>query len=74
MTRLAFMLVIGELLSRFQTDKTICKGLRQGFAPGFAVPERFVADFEQLTYTAFRSAHDGSVNFRKAKSTPFARS
>ncbi|MGB2931132.1 MAG: alpha/beta fold hydrolase [Methyloceanibacter sp.] len=69
-TRLAFMPVVGELLSRFQTDKAVAKALRQGFAPGIPVPEKFVADFQQLTYTAFRSAHDGSTTYRKAKSIP----
>ena len=69
-TRLAFTPVVGELLSRFQTDKAVAQALRQGFAPGFPVPEKFVADFQQLTYTAFRSAHDGSAAYRKAKSIP----
>lgn len=66
-TKLAFTPVIGELISRFTFDATIRKMLQQGFAPGFPVPEKFVADFKQLTYTAFRSAHDGSVEYRKAK-------
>jgi pimeloyl-ACP methyl ester carboxylesterase len=35
---------------------------------GIPHPEKFVEDFKQLTYTAFRSAHDGSVEFRTAKS------
>ena len=70
LTRLAFMPVIGELLSRFETDSVIRKSLAQGFAPGFAVPEQFVADFKQLTYTAFRSAHDASVTFRIELKTP----
>jgi len=68
-TRLAFMPVVGELLSRFETDAAIRRSLRQGFAPGFPVPEKFVADFKQLTYTAFRSAHDASTAYRQAKST-----
>jgi pimeloyl-ACP methyl ester carboxylesterase len=70
LTRLAFTPVIGELLSRFETDSVIRKNLAQGFAPGFPVPEQFVADFKQLTYTAFRSAHDASVTFRTERQTP----
>jgi pimeloyl-ACP methyl ester carboxylesterase len=66
-TRLAFMPLIGELLSRLETQHTVRRALAQGFAPGFAVPEKFVADFEQLTYTAFRSAHEESVAFRERK-------
>ena len=60
--------MIGELISRFTSDASTRRMLGQGFAPGFPVPEKFVADFKQLTYTAFRSTHDGSVEYRTAKS------
>jgi pimeloyl-ACP methyl ester carboxylesterase len=59
--------VIGELLSHVLTDKAIRNGLAQGFAPGFPVPERFVADARQLTYTAFKHAHDDSVAYQAAE-------
>jgi pimeloyl-ACP methyl ester carboxylesterase len=59
--------ILGELLSHFTSDRAIRRGLAQGFAPGFAVPEKFVADFKQLTYTAFRTAHEESIAYRKAK-------
>jgi pimeloyl-ACP methyl ester carboxylesterase len=61
--------VLGELLSDFTTDDAIRHGLAQGFAPGFPVPEKFVADLKQLTYTAFRSAHEDSIAYRTAKPT-----
>ena len=63
---------LGELLSHFRSDAAIRRGLAQGFAPNFPVPERFVADLKQLTYEAFRTAHDESVAFRKAKA-PYER-
>jgi pimeloyl-ACP methyl ester carboxylesterase len=69
MTDAAMTPVLGELLSHFETDETIRHGLAQGFAPGFPVPERFVADLKQLTYTAFRSAHEDSIAYRTAKPT-----
>jgi pimeloyl-ACP methyl ester carboxylesterase len=59
--------VIGELLSHFHSDRAVRRGLAQGFAPGFPVPEKFVADIRQLTYTAFREAHDGSIAYRRSK-------
>lgn len=59
--------LLGEFLSRFRSDRAIRRGLAQGFAPGFAVPEKFVADLKQLTYTAFRTAHDESIAYRKSK-------
>jgi pimeloyl-ACP methyl ester carboxylesterase len=66
-TQAYFTPVVGEMLSHLMTDKAIRRGLAQGFAPGFPVPERFVADMRQLTYTAFRSAHDNSVAYQAAK-------
>jgi pimeloyl-ACP methyl ester carboxylesterase len=56
--------VIGEVLNRLRTDDAIREGLAQGFAPGFEVPDRFVADVWQLTYTAFKSATDESHAFQ----------
>jgi pimeloyl-ACP methyl ester carboxylesterase len=69
MTDAAMTPVVGELLSHFETDEAIRRGLAQGFAPGFPVPEKFVADLRQLTYTAFRSAHEESIAYRTAKPT-----
>jgi pimeloyl-ACP methyl ester carboxylesterase len=63
---------LGELLAHFETDAMLRRGLAQGFAPGFVVPEKFVADVRQLTYTAFRSAHDQSEAYRTAKA-PYER-
>ena len=63
---------LGELLSHFRSDAAIRRGLAQGFAPNFPVPEKFVADLKQLTYEAFRTAHDESIAFRKAKA-PYER-
>ena len=53
-----------EMLSHFQSDAAIRRGLSQGFAPNFTIPERFVADFRQLTYCAFRKAHNESIAYR----------
>jgi pimeloyl-ACP methyl ester carboxylesterase len=69
MTDAAMTPVLGELLSHFETNEAIRRGLAQGFAPGFPVPEKFAADLEQLTYTAFRSAHEESIAYRAAKPT-----
>lgn len=63
---------LGELLSHFRSDRVIRRGLAQGFAPGFPIPEKFVADFKQLTYTAFRRAHEESIAYRKSKA-PYER-
>ena len=59
--------VLGEFLSRLVTDRSIRKGLAQGFAPGFPIRSKFVSDLEQLTYQAFRSAHEDSIRYRTQK-------
>jgi pimeloyl-ACP methyl ester carboxylesterase len=66
-TRFALIPVLGELMSRFMTDATIRKMLAQGFAPGFKVPDELVADVKQLTYTAFRTAHNDAMAYERAK-------
>ena len=67
MTDAYFEPPLGELLAHFESDKAIRRGLAQGFAPGFPVPDSFVADIRQLTYTAFRHAHEESIAYRSAK-------
>jgi pimeloyl-ACP methyl ester carboxylesterase len=62
-TRLALTPVIGQLVMRLNTNASIRKQMEQVFTPGFPVPEQFVADFRQLTYTAFRDSHDDNVQF-----------
>jgi pimeloyl-ACP methyl ester carboxylesterase len=72
MTRLYMQPVVGELLSRFETDRALRRELEQGFAPGFAVPDAFVGDLKQVTYTAARSAHEASIAYRQGKA-PYER-
>lgn len=72
MTKIYLMPIIGEVLSHFQNDKAIRRGLAQGFAPNFVIPEKFVADIRQLTYSAFRSAHTESIAYRTTRA-PYKR-
>jgi pimeloyl-ACP methyl ester carboxylesterase len=67
-----FTPVIGEALSHLQSDRVVRQGLQQGFAASFPVPQKFVEDFRQLTYTAAREAHDDSESFR-ANNPPYRR-
>ncbi len=69
-TRLYMVPVIGPLLSRLVTHPARRRALAQGFAPGFAVPERFVADLAQLPYPAAVAAHNASVTYRTAQTIP----
>jgi pimeloyl-ACP methyl ester carboxylesterase len=72
MTKIYLMPVVGEMLSHFKSDEAIRRGLAQGFAPNFLIPKRFVTDLRQLTYRAFRTAHDQSIAYRTAR-PPFER-
>lgn len=69
-TRLALSPVIGQALWRLRTNPMLRQALAQGFAPGFPVPEKFVADLWQLTYTAFHNAHHDSIAFVTEMGTP----
>lgn len=69
-TRAAFTPLIGQALWPLRTDNVLRRGLAQGFAPGFPVPEAFIADFRRLTYTAFRKAHENSVAYVSRQHAP----
>lgn len=56
--------LIGPVLSHFDTPRLARRGLGQGFAPGFSVPDKFVADFLQIPYPAAVTAHGASIDYR----------
>jgi pimeloyl-ACP methyl ester carboxylesterase len=55
---LPFKPVIGEALWRIKPDFSIRNGLKVAFAPGFPVPDAFVADVKRLTYSAYTGSHE----------------
>ncbi len=50
---LTFIPVVGEGLWRVTPDFAIKDGLGVAFAPGYDVPDRFVADFRRTTYDSY---------------------
>jgi len=69
-TRLALSPLIGQGLWRLRNDTVLRQALSQGFAPGFPVPQKFVADLWQLTYTVFHQAHDDSIAYVTEEGSP----
>jgi pimeloyl-ACP methyl ester carboxylesterase len=53
---LTLLPVVGQALWRVTPDFAIREGLGAAFAPGFDVPDRFVADFRRMTYTSYRES------------------
>ncbi len=59
LAKLVFVPVIGDALWRIKPDFVTRKGLEVAFAPGFQVPDAFVENVNEMTYTAYnRSAQD----------------
>ena len=56
---LPFKPVIGQTLWRIKPDFSIRDGLEIAFAPGFPVPDAFVEDVKQMTYSSYAGSHDG---------------
>lgn len=64
---LMFQPLIGEALWRLAPDASIEDGLSVGFAPGYDVPDQFVADFRRLTYTAYDESAEGESAYTDAE-------
>ena len=47
--------VIGQALWQVTPDFAVREGLEVAFAPGFDMPERFVDEFNRMTYTSYDS-------------------
>jgi pimeloyl-ACP methyl ester carboxylesterase len=60
---LAFQPVIGEALWTIKPDFAVRDGLEVAFAPGFDVPDEYVADVKRLTYTAYDDSPSGVDDF-----------
>jgi pimeloyl-ACP methyl ester carboxylesterase len=65
--KLSYQPVIGPLGFRLSTDSVIRNGLEDAFAPGFEVPESFIEDFRDLTYSSFKHAHNEIERFLDRK-------
>jgi len=53
--KMSFVPVLGQALWQITPDFAIKDGLGAAFAPGYDVPDRFVDDFNRMTYTSYSS-------------------
>lgn len=63
--RLGFVPVLGQAINRVVPDGMVRDGLESAFAKGFDVPDRFVEDFRDMTYTSYDDSHRGSDDYSK---------
>ena len=63
--RLGFVPVLGEAIRRVVPDAMIRAGLESAFADGFDVPDRFVDDFRDMTYTSYDDSRAASEDYRE---------
>ncbi len=67
---LPFKPVIGQTLWRIKPDFSIRNGLGVAFAPGFKVPDAFVEDVKQMTYSAYTGSHDAFDEYTGEEALP----
>jgi pimeloyl-ACP methyl ester carboxylesterase len=61
--RLGFVPVLGQAIRRVVPDSMVRNGLESAFADGFKVPDRFVEDFRDMTYTSYDDSHRASDDY-----------
>jgi pimeloyl-ACP methyl ester carboxylesterase len=68
LARLGFVPVLGQAIRRVVPDGMIRKNLEKAFAPGYDVPDQFVADFNRMTYTSYDSSRNEADDFSGKRS------
>lgn len=64
--RLGFVPVLGEAIRRVVPDAMVRQGLASAFADGYDVPDRFVDDFRDMTYTSYDDSAAASSDYHEA--------
>jgi pimeloyl-ACP methyl ester carboxylesterase len=62
--------VLGQALWRIAPDSMIRKNVSQGFAPGYDVPDKYVEDVREMTYSAYTKSGKEGEEFKDQKSLP----
>ena len=61
--RLGFVPVLGQAIDRVVPDAMVRNGLESAFAEGFDVPDEFVEDFRDMTYTSYDDSHRAADDY-----------
>jgi pimeloyl-ACP methyl ester carboxylesterase len=67
---LPFKPVIGQFLWRIKPDFSIRDGLEVAFAPGFSVPDSFVEDVKEMTYSSYKGSSDAFEGYTDEEPLP----
>ncbi len=62
--------ILGQALWRLAPDSMIKKNVSQGFAPDYDVPDKYVQDVRNMTYSAYRKSSTGVEDYTDGKSLP----
>ena len=65
--RMGFVPVLGQAIKRVVPDGMVRDGLESAFAAGFDVPDEFVEDFRDMTYTSYDDSHRGADDYSKER-------
>jgi pimeloyl-ACP methyl ester carboxylesterase len=68
--RLGFVPVLGEAIRRVVPDSAVREGLESAFADGFEVPDQFVEDFRDMTYSSYDKSHAASDDYGEGGGLP----
>lgn len=60
------MPLVGQVLAEIMTDDMVRNLLAPTFAPGFVIPDAYVADARQLTFPALQQTQQGGEAYRSA--------
>ncbi len=71
--KLSFVPVLGQALWQITPDFAIKDGLGAAFAPDYDVPDRFVDDFNRMTYTSYSSDTEGGAEGDYSEAAPLDR-
>ncbi len=63
LAQLGFVPVLGQTIKTLANDSLVKEGLKGAFSDGYEVPDEFVDDFYDMTYSSYDEAHDAGADY-----------